>query len=419
LRTLAIKTLASYFMIKKQVTDSFVRVDASRKTRKSKCLHQISTGMCLLFLATAVSSCAKSDSYRMKMDQGSAEKKLAGEKRTRSQAWPSDSIALVPQPQPEDTELASTALAVHEIFREVRRFLTREDKANLSCTNKAIRAAARDTTRSLDFSVNNTQRNRGITSAQLAEFIPKYAHAHIDHVNLSGCTLITDTGLQALAQHCTGLTKLYLAGCRLITDTGLQALAQHCTGLKELYLAGCRLITDTGLQALAQHCTGLKELNLAGCRLITDVGLQALAQHCTGLTELYLAECSLITNAGLQALAQHCTGLTELDVEECDQITDAGLQALAQRCTGLTKLDLDGCDLITNAGLRALAQHCTGLTGLDLYGCSLITDAGLRALAQHCTGLTSLTLCRFTQITDAGLRALRQDYPHIRIFEQS
>jgi Leucine Rich repeat len=367
LRTLAIKTLASYFMIKKQVTDSFVRVDASRKTRKSKCLHQISTGMCLLFLATAVSSCAKSDSYRMKMDQGSAERKLAGEKRTRSQAWPSDSIALVPQPQPEDTELASTALAVHEIFREVRRFLTREDKANLSCTNKAIRAAARDTTRSLDFSVNNTQRNRGITSAQLAEFIPKYAHAHIDHVNLSGGTLIT----------------------------------------------------DTGLQALAQHCTGLKELNLAGGTLITDTGLQALAQHCTGLTELYLAECSLITDAGLQALAQRCTGLTKLDLDGCDLITNAGLRALAQHCTGLTKLNLAGSRLITDEGLRALAQQCTGLTGLDLYGCALITDAGLRALAQHCTGLTSLTLCRFTQITDAGLRALRQDYPHIRIFEQS
>jgi hypothetical protein len=154
---LDVKTLTPYFMIEEQVTDSFVRVDVSRKTRKSKSLHQISTGMCLLFLATAVSGCAKSDSYRMEMDQGPAERKLAGEKRTRSQAWPSDSIALVPQPQPEDTGVASTTtLAVHEIFCRVRDYcLTREDKANLSCTNKAIRAAARNTTRSLDFSVNS------------------------------------------------------------------------------------------------------------------------------------------------------------------------------------------------------------------------------------------------------------------------
>ena len=224
---LNVKTLTPYFMIEEQVTDSFVRVDVSRKTRKSKGLHQISTGMCLLFLATAVSSCAKSDSYRMKMDQGSAERKLAGEKRTRSQAWPSDSIALAPQPQPEDTGLASTTLAVHEIFCRVRDYcLTREDKANLSCTNKAIRAAARNTTRSLDFSVNNTHRHRGITSAQLAEFIPKYAHAHIDHVNLSGCTRITDTGLQALAQHCAGLTRLNVSDCEHITEAGAEALEQ-------------------------------------------------------------------------------------------------------------------------------------------------------------------------------------------------
>jgi hypothetical protein len=150
----------------------------------------------------------------MEMEQEPAERKLAGGKRTRSQAWPSDSMVLVPQPQPEDTGVApTTTLAVNEIFCRVRGYcLTREDKANLSCTNKAIRAAARNTTRSLDFSVNNTYRHRGITSAQLAEFIPRYAHAHIDHVNLSGCTQITDTGLQALAQHCSGLTSLNLGG---------------------------------------------------------------------------------------------------------------------------------------------------------------------------------------------------------------
>jgi hypothetical protein len=237
-------------MIKKQVADSFVRVDVSRKTRKSKCLHQISTGMCLLFLATAVSGCAKSDNYRIKMDQRSAEGKLAGKKRTRSQAWPSDSIALVSQPQPEDTGLASTALAVHEIFCRVRGYcLTREDKANLSCANKAIRAAARNTTRSLDFSVNNTYRHRGVTSAQLAEFIPKYAHAHIDHVNLSGCTQITDTGVQAL----TRLTELDLSSCAHITDAGLQALAQHCTGLTALNVSDCEHITEAGAEALEQN----------------------------------------------------------------------------------------------------------------------------------------------------------------------
>jgi len=294
----------------------------------------------------------------MEMDQGPAERKLAGEKRTRSQAWPSDSIALVPQPQPEDTGVApTTTLAVNEIFCRVRGYcLTREDKANLSCTNKAIRAAARDTTRSLDFSVNNTYRHRGITSAQLAEFIPKYAHAHIDHVNLSGCSLITDTGLQALAQHCTGLTELDLSSCALITDAVLRVLAQHCSGLTSLNLDRCRLITDAGLQALAQRCTGLTSLNLEWCSRITDAGLQALAQHCTGLTSLNLNRCRLITDAGVQALAQHCTGLTSLDLDKCRLITDAGVQALAQRCTGLTTLNLAGCRLITDAGLRALRQ---------------------------------------------------------------
>jgi hypothetical protein len=280
----------------------------------------------------------------MEMDQGPAERKLAGEKRTRSQAWPSDGIALVPQPQPEDTGVASsTTLAVNEIFCRVRDYcLTREDKANLSCTNKAIRAAARNITRSLDFSVNNTYRHRGITSTQLAEFIPKYAHAHIDHVNLSGCTQITDTGLQALAQRCTGLTSLNLEWCQPITDAGLQALAQRCTELKMLNLEACQLITDASVQALAQHCTRLTSLNLEGCQLITDAGVQALAQRCTGLTTLNLRECNRITDTSLQALAEQCSGLTSLNLEGCQLITDTGVQALAQRCTGLTTLNLGG-----------------------------------------------------------------------------
>jgi hypothetical protein len=266
------------------------------------------------------------------MEQEPAERKLAGGKRTRSQAWPSDSMVLVPQPQPEDTGVApTTTLAVNEIFCRVRGYcLTREDKANLSCTNKAIRAAARNTTRSLDFSVNNTYRHRGITGAQLAEFIPKYAHAHIDHVNLSGCTQITDTGLQALTQRCTGLTSLNLRGCTRITDAGVQALAQRCSGLTRLNLNRCRLITDAGVQALAQHCPGLTTLNLEWCTRISDAGLQALVQQCMGLTTLDLRTCRLITNTGVEALAQQCTGLTMLNLRGCNRITEARVEALAQ-----------------------------------------------------------------------------------------
>ena len=64
---------------------------------------------------------------------------------------------------------------------------------------------------------------------------------------------VTDSSVRALAQHCLGLTRVYLGGCDNITDHSVTALAQHCLGLRVIDLNDCPNITNTAIQLLSDR----------------------------------------------------------------------------------------------------------------------------------------------------------------------
>ena len=213
----------------------------------------------------------------------------------------------------------------------------------------------------------------------------------LTHLNLEGCENITDRGLEMLKG--MPLTKLSLARCEPITDVGLEALQE--LPLTILNLCGCRLITGRGLRMLKGM--PLTQLNLHGCA-ITDVGLRMLKGM--PLTGLVLAECEQITDVGLEALKG--TAIRELDLGGCARITDVGLEAL--QGMPLTELSLEGCTQITDIGLGVLKGM--PLTQLSLAKCTQITDVELEVLKGM--PLARLYLAGCTQITDVGLEALQE-----------
>ena len=139
----------------------------------------------------------------------------------------------------------------------------------------------------------------------------------------------------------------------------LAMLMPKCLMLQHLNLSGCDMITDDDLQFLVDM--RLQHLNLDGFNKITDAGLQ----HLSGmpLQHLGLSACR-ITDAGLQ----HLSGmpLQHLDMWGC-QITDAGLQHLSGM--PLQHLNLAFCDKITADGLANIAGM--PLQYLDLYRCGI------------------------------------------------
>ena len=177
---------------------------------------------------------------------------------------------------------------------------------------------------------------------------------NLTKVDFSDNPTFTDQELQCLA---SSITEIDLSGCKLITDKGLQSLEKlnHLTDLK---LSECKQITDKGLQSL-KKLNHLTVLDLSACKLITDEVLQSL-EKLNHLTDLNLAGCERITNKGLNHL-KHVPkinfGAFDFGAEGC-KITDTGLSKL----THVTDLDLSGCKRITGEAFK----HLSNITRIDL-----------------------------------------------------
>ena len=77
--------------------------------------------------------------------------------------------------------------------------------------------------------------------------------------------------VQALASHCPLLRSLDFSHCyELVGNDALRALAASpCASLLEvLDLTGCELVTDVGVNAITESCANLLELGLGSCRQV-------------------------------------------------------------------------------------------------------------------------------------------------------
>ncbi|MCF7899175.1 hypothetical protein K9L05_00815 [Candidatus Babeliales bacterium] len=97
---------------------------------------------------------------------------------------------------------------------------------------------------------------KNINDEQLQQILKKYPN--IRSVDLSGCTQITDTGLQSLA-NCHKLRHLNLSFCNKITVASLILILDAPCNLKTIDITGCTQITDANLQKLKK---ALPEFNI-------------------------------------------------------------------------------------------------------------------------------------------------------------
>lgn len=87
-------------------------------------------------------------------------------------------------------------------------------------------------------------------------------HKGIRSLDLAGCSRLTDGALQSLGD-CRQLECLDLSDCRGVGDRGVARLSSAY--LKEMRLRHLPLLTDQGLQALANKLHQLHTLDLAHC----------------------------------------------------------------------------------------------------------------------------------------------------------
>lgn len=90
----------------------------------------------------------------------------------------------------------------------------------------------------------------------------------------------------------------------------------------------CAGITDLGILAISNGCTGLRMINIAYCNDVTDISLISLSK-CSRLNSFESRGCVHLTSLGLAAIAVGCKELTKLDIKKCSNINDAGMIPLA------------------------------------------------------------------------------------------
>ncbi len=75
-----------------------------------------------------------------------------------------------------------------------------------------------------------------------------------------------------LASRCHDLCRLNLSDVDLITEKGIEAIANECTNLEDICLSKCDLIDDKALEHIAKNAKNMRLLGLAMCPKITPTG---------------------------------------------------------------------------------------------------------------------------------------------------
>jgi Ran GTPase-activating protein (RanGAP) involved in mRNA processing and transport len=262
------------------------------------------------------------------------------------------------------------------------------------------------------------------------------ANTSVTHINLSGCTAITDDAAAEFIRMLSKQTRYKDA------ETGMYK-ARLPSLLADLVLSSCPKIGNRLATAFAEsllppafdESTGdgfqllqLRSLNLSGSLALSDVGVAQIAesmQSSTCLSSLCLQGCTLLSDKSVGAIADALTysscSLRELDFSWCE-LTDAAAASLSAGLAdnhSLKSLKLACCVELSDNGATQLAsalEHNATLTSLDLSWCIKLQEPALVAFYQalrdnHVLTSLDITGCPGKVVVPADVGGGQQSRP--------
>ena len=159
----------------------------------------------------------------------------------------------------------------------------------------------------------------------------------LQEIKLNGLAKVTSKSLTALWSNAPNL-KYFHMSCELASSSTHRkstmphfsdAILLHADyhSLVEVILTGCCLITDRGLCALADKCGDtLQKLDISGCNAVTELFLLKLASESCRcrLSSLAANGCIKMANNGLMAIcnSSKANHITSLSFNGCSMLTD-------------------------------------------------------------------------------------------------
>jgi hypothetical protein len=125
----------------------------------------------------------------------------------------------------------------------------------------------------------------------------------LEDVDLSGVTCVNDALVQSLCELCPTVQKLCLRRCIYVSDMALCHMAS-ALWLEHLDISHCSKITNTGIEVLSVACNGLISLTAKRVRKLTNRSINILFQNCNLLKELDITECDSVDVASLEEYAK-------------------------------------------------------------------------------------------------------------------
>lgn len=166
-----------------------------------------------------------------------------------------------------------------------------------------------------------------------------------------------------LSQHFSSIICLNISGCSLISDSGLVPFIQYACNLQNIDVSYCHGVTDLSVISIALYNINIRNVNISGCNQITDKSIVQLCTNCMKLEQLEMVSCR-ITDISLQTCFT-LKNIRVINIRQCDNITDipfVNLSTCKDILRYLYKLDISGLDLVTNKSVVALSKVCHSLT---------------------------------------------------------
>jgi hypothetical protein len=151
------------------------------------------------------------------------------------------------------------------------------------------------------------------TDDELKELLePQWVKLRV--IDLSDCGKVWETDVVHFFEQCQDLVDFRGQRLENVTDMALESLRTNGIAVRRLVLSGCTSISDSGVEAIARCCPVLEDLDLTGCSGVGDASLEALASSCLSLINLRVSDCSAsMSIGGLLRLAQQCRQLRVLE----------------------------------------------------------------------------------------------------------
>ncbi|KAG2272463.1 hypothetical protein Bca52824_067018 [Brassica carinata] len=222
----------------------------------------------------------------------------------------------------------------------------------------------------------------------------------LEHLSLSGCTVLNDSSLASLRYPGARLHSLHLDCCYGVSDDGISTVASFCPNLRVVSLYRCS-ISDIGLETLARACLCLRCVNLSCCPLVSDFGVKALTQACLQIESVKISNCKSITGVGF---INSSPSLGYVDAESC-QLDPKGIAGIVSG-GGVEFLNISGA--VSYIGKDGLVPIGSGVASklrvLNLRMCRTVGDESIKAIARGCPLLQewNLALCHEVRVEGAA-----------------